>query len=52
VKASDCNACHIILAQGSGKELEKLSARGQKFDHPGGDLDANPTCSECHNGGL
>ena len=52
VKASDCNACHIILAQGSGKDLEKLSASGQKFDHPGGDLDPNPTCHECHNGGL
>jgi hypothetical protein len=52
IKASDCNACHILLAQGSGKDLEKLSAQGQKFDHPGGDLDPNPTCHECHNGGL
>ena len=52
IKASDCNACHVILAQGSGKELDKLSASGQKFDHPGGDLDPNPQCNECHNGGL
>jgi hypothetical protein len=52
IKASDCNACHVILAQGTGKELEKLSATGMKFDHPGGDLDPNPQCTECHNGGL
>lgn len=52
IKASDCNACHVILAQGAGEELEKLSARGLKFAHPGDDLDANPRCDECHNGGL
>jgi hypothetical protein len=52
IKASDCNACHILLAQGSGKELEKLSAQGVEFAHPGGELDPNPTCHECHSGGL
>ncbi|MCX6904110.1 MAG: NapC/NirT family cytochrome c [Verrucomicrobia bacterium] len=52
IKASDCNACHILLAQGTGKELQKLSAEGVKFDHPGGELDANPACNDCHNGGL
>jgi hypothetical protein len=52
IKASDCNACHVIMAQGVGKELEKLGAKGLKFDHPGGDLDPNPQCQECHTGGL
>ena len=35
IKASDCNACHIIVAQGTGKDLEQLDARGQEFKHPG-----------------
>jgi hypothetical protein len=52
IKASDCNACHVILAQGAGDELEKLSARGLKFAHPGDELEPNPQCHECHNGGL
>jgi nitrate/TMAO reductase-like tetraheme cytochrome c subunit len=51
IKANDCNACHIILAQGSGKELLQLSAEGQPFKHPGGDLEPGFTCSDCHNGG-
>lgn len=52
VKASDCNTCHTILAQGSGADLERLSPAGMKFAHPGDELDANPTCNECHSGGL
>jgi hypothetical protein len=51
IKANDCNTCHTILAQGAGTELETLATAGQKFIHPGGDLNANPTCNECHNGG-
>ena len=51
IKANDCNTCHTILAQGAGAELNKLSPGGQKFVHPGGDLDDNPTCIDCHNGG-
>jgi nitrate/TMAO reductase-like tetraheme cytochrome c subunit len=51
IKANDCNTCHTILAQGSGAELTKLAPGGQKFNHPGGDLDDNPTCVDCHNGG-
>jgi nitrate/TMAO reductase-like tetraheme cytochrome c subunit len=51
IKANDCNTCHTILAQGAGDELNKLSPGGQKFVHPGGDLDDNPTCIDCHNGG-
>jgi hypothetical protein len=52
IKASDCNACHVIMAQGAGKDLEKMSATGFTFNHPGGELDPNPQCNECHSGGL
>jgi nitrate/TMAO reductase-like tetraheme cytochrome c subunit len=48
IKASDCATCHIIVAQGSGKELETLSATGFKFAHPGGDLGPADKCSDCH----
>ena len=51
IKANDCNSCHTILAQGVGEELNKLTPAGQKFVHPGGDLDENPTCNDCHTGG-
>jgi len=48
IKASDCNACHTLLAQGSGDELKQLNPVGLTFAHPGGELDENPTCDECH----
>ncbi len=47
---ASCNACHIILAQGSGPELQQLTPEGQPFKHPGGDSDN--TCNECHDGTL
>jgi hypothetical protein len=50
IKANDCNACHVILAQGSGKQLENLNAKGQPFAHPGGDF-GEMKCNECHTGG-
>lgn len=50
IKANDCNACHIILAQGSGAELNQLSPGGQKFKHPGDPVDG--ACNDCHTGGL
>ncbi len=50
IKANDCNACHTILAQGSGAELQQLSPGGQPFKHPGGDYDLS--CNDCHSGGL
>jgi hypothetical protein len=52
VRASDCNACHIILAQGKGTDITKLDAKGLKFQHPGGDLVPDLTCSDCHNGAI
>jgi nitrate/TMAO reductase-like tetraheme cytochrome c subunit len=50
IKANDCNSCHTILAQGSGKELEQLSPTGLKFKHPGDEVDG--ACNDCHTGGL
>ena len=50
IKANDCNACHTILAQGSGSELEQLTPKGQKFKHPGDEVEG--ACNDCHNGGL
>ena len=35
IKANDCNACHAILTQGRGPQLQQLSPDGQKFVHPG-----------------
>ena len=50
IKANDCNACHTILAQGSDLELKHLTPNGQKFNHPGGEVDG--ACNDCHNGSF
>jgi nitrate/TMAO reductase-like tetraheme cytochrome c subunit len=50
IKANDCNACHTILAQGQGAELEQMTPGGQKFKHPGDEVDG--LCTDCHSGGL
>jgi nitrate/TMAO reductase-like tetraheme cytochrome c subunit len=50
IKANDCNACHTILAQGSGTELDLLNPKGQKFKHPGDEVEGG--CNDCHTGGL
>ena len=52
IKANDCNACHLILAQGSGAQLNQLNAQGQKFAHPLDEYDPAYQCTDCHNGGL
>jgi len=52
VSASDCTSCHTILSQGKGAQLESLTAKGLAFDHPGGELDPDLTCADCHNGGI
>ena len=51
VKSDDCNACHVILAQGQGAELTRLSAEGQKFKHPEDLYDPSFQCTDCHSGG-
>jgi formate-dependent nitrite reductase cytochrome c552 subunit len=52
VRSSDCNACHTILAQGRGEELAAVTPSGQEFKHPGGELDPDLLCNDCHNGGI
>ena len=52
IKANDCNACHTILAQGNGAQIEKLYPAGLKFAHPGEDYDKEFLCHDCHSGGL
>jgi nitrate/TMAO reductase-like tetraheme cytochrome c subunit len=52
IEASDCNACHLIMAQSKGKEAPASSTTGIKFAHPdsaseGTDAD----CTTCHSGG-
>ncbi|HUB86872.1 MAG TPA: cytochrome C [Verrucomicrobiae bacterium] len=51
ITADNCNACHTILAQGSGAQLEQLTPGGQAFQHPAGDT-GGMTCSDCHTGGA
>ncbi|MGA2853526.1 MAG: NapC/NirT family cytochrome c [Verrucomicrobiota bacterium] len=51
VPANDCNLCHIILAQGSGKQLEQLNATGFDFYH----IDSTYldfSCADCHSGAF
>ena len=52
VSSSDCNSCHTILSQGKGVDLAKLNGSGLEFKHPGGDLDPELTCADCHNGAV
>lgn len=52
VSASDCTSCHTIIAQGKGDDLGILTAKGLEFAHPGGELDPELTCADCHNGGV
>lgn len=51
IKGSDCNACHIIVAQGAGKELEKYNREGVPFFHIDSEF-SDPSCADCHNGQL
>ena len=51
VKASDCNTCHTILAQGAGADLDKLNPKGHTFFHidaPNEDF----SCNNCHTGAF
>ena len=48
----ECNACHIIIGQGPGREPAAISAKGLEFDHPGGEIGKDAMCSNCHSGAL
>lgn len=47
----DCNACHILLSQGTEAELDQLESAGHPFKHPGDDYDPDFKCVDCHTGG-
>lgn len=51
IKGSDCNACHLIVAQGAGEELEKVNRKGFEFFHVDSEY-FEPNCAECHNGQM
>ena len=51
IKGSDCNACHLIVAQGAGEELEKINLKGVDFFHVDSEY-SEPNCAECHNGQM
>jgi len=49
MKATDCNSCHLILAQGSDAEMEKLNPKGYDFIHIDAPY-ADFSCKDCHTG--
>jgi hypothetical protein len=51
LKASDCNSCHTMLAQGSGPQLEQLSAKGHNFFHIDAEY-SDFSCTGCHTGAF
>ena len=51
IKASDCNSCHTILAQGSGEQLQKLVATGHTFFHVDAEY-SDFSCNQCHTGAF
>ena len=55
VLARDCNACHLIVAQGPTSEINALDTdlSGLEFHHPAdvGDLWKQLNCSDCHGAG-
>ena len=51
IKAGDCQACHIILAEGRGDELKQLFPDGKEFKHPEPDWNVL-NCYDCHNGTI
>lgn len=54
VISRDCNACHVIVAQGDKEQLQTISLEGLEFQHPVdiGDVWKEMSCSECHTGSL
>jgi hypothetical protein len=51
IESSNCNSCHVILAQGEGHQLEQLSSKGHDFVH----IDAEYgdfSCNNCHTGAF
>ena len=51
IPASDCNSCHVILAQGSGEQLDKLNPKGHSFFHIDA-INEDFSCNNCHTGAF
>jgi nitrate/TMAO reductase-like tetraheme cytochrome c subunit len=51
ITSSECNACHLIIAQGEELEASVLDIRGLELVHPDG-IPEDLLCSDCHNGAL
>jgi hypothetical protein len=54
VISRDCDSCHLILAQGTGKEEKAFDIGGMEFIHPEdiGEAWREMMCAECHEGLL
>jgi len=52
ISASDCNSCHIVIAQKTGDEDWEMSLTGLEFAHHDGDFIEGLICSDCHTGGF
>ncbi len=50
IKASDCKACHLILAQGNDAALNNMNATGLTFVHIDSEY-SDFACADCHTGG-
>ena len=44
-------SCHLILAQGGGEDLNKISAVGHDFIHIDTEY-SDFACADCHTGGI
>ena len=49
IKATDCKACHLILAQGGPDQIEKMNSNGFDFMHIDSEY-SDFSCTECHTG--
>lgn len=50
--SSECNDCHIVMAQGEGTPRRQLTVDGLEFEHPVdiGDAWKHVACHTCHTG--
>jgi len=51
ISGNNWNSCHVILAQGSGEELQKLNPKGHSFFHIDS-INEDFSCNNCHTGAF
>jgi hypothetical protein len=51
INGTDCRACHLILAQGSGGKLNEINPKGHEFFHVDSEY-SEFSCADCHTGGI